>query len=447
MLTEITLKSLRPKDKIYRISDAGGLCIQVQPNGAKHWRFRYRYAGLPQMMSLGSWPVIPLALARRKRDDAKRLLFDGIDPVRHKREQAEESIRQRDGVFPTVAKAWLDFKEGGVASDTYRKMKLVVEGDLIPALRRHSVATIATKDCTKILRKIAERAPNLATKARQYLGGIIDYAIKEGLREDGKVLALDGVIPTYEKNHIPAITRPDELGPLLLSIDAYSSPTTRDALLFASWTALRPSIVASARWEHIDLDAAEWHIPGPLMKMRHDHIVSLPKQAVAMLKARQANAHPGQPYVFPSPAKQKTPHLHRDALSKALRDMGFQGKHATHGFRSTLRTVARERLNVDIDVLEAQLAHAKKGDVQKAHDRTTFDDQRRQVMQTWADYLDQQRQKSVSQTVASTPSKGKQAAGGHPQRAKPLYGRRGRASVGGNAPISSRPTRSTATPE
>lgn len=147
------------------------------------------------------------------------------------------------------------------------------------------------------------------------------------------MLALDDVIPTYEKNHIAAITRPDELRSLLVSIDAYGSVTTRHALLFASWTALHPSIIASAQWDHIDLDAAEWHIPGPLMKMRHDHIVSLPKQAAAMLRLRRAEAHPRQRYVFPSPAKQKTPHLHRDALSKALRDMGFQGKHATHGFR------------------------------------------------------------------------------------------------------------------
>src|SRR3546814_3724185 len=123
------------------------------------------------------------------------------------------------------------------------------------------------------------------------------------------------------------------------------------------------------------------------MKMGNDHIGPLPDQAIAVLKEMRPRA--GQsPYVFPSPARQKTPHLHRYSLSKALRTMGFQGKHATHGFRGTLRTMARERLNVDIDVLEAQLAHAKKGDVQKAYDRATFDDDRRKVMQAWANYLD-----------------------------------------------------------
>lgn len=429
MLTEITIKSLKPKPKVYRVSDAAGLCLEVHPNGHRHWRLRYRYANKSQMMGLGPWPLISLALARRKRDDARRLLYDGIDPVRHKREQAEARLREHDGLFPVVAKAWLDTKEHSVGTETYRKMKLVVEGDLIPALRRHALATLATKDCTQVLRDVAGRAPNLATKARQYLNGIVDYAIKEGLRDDGKVLALRGVIPTYEKSHIAAITRPDELGPLLRAIDDYRSPTTRDALLFASWTALRPAIVASAQWQHIDLDAAEWHIPGALMKMGHDHIVPLPRQAVAMLRARRAAQPARQAYVFPSPARQTTPHLHRDALSKALRDMGFQGKHATHGFRGTLRTMARERLGVDIDVLEAQLAHAKRGDVQKAYDRTTFDDQRREVMQTWADYLDQRRKHVASNahsaTIAQSPPDQ------HPARIMKSPAHRGRAQVEG----------------
>lgn len=436
MLTEIAIKSLKPKAKVYRVLDAAGLCVEVHPNGRKHWRFRYHYAGKEQMMSLGPWPLVPLALARHKRDDARRRLYDGIDPVRHKREETEARRRECDGLFPIAAKAWLAFKEGTVGTETYRKMTLVVDGDLIPALRRFPVATLTTKDCTPVLRDIAARAPNLAAKARQYLNGIVDYAIKEGLRDDGKVLALHGVIPAYEKHHIAAITRPDELGPLLRAIDGYGSPTTRDALLFASWTALRPAIIASAQWQHFDLDAAEWHIPGALMKMGHDHIVPLPRQAVAMLQARRAVQPTRQVYVFPSPAKQTTPHLHRDALSKALRDMGFQGKHATHGFRGTLRTMARERLGVDIDVLEAQLAHAKRGDVQKAYDRTTFDDQRREVMQTWADYLDQRRTHGAANAPGA--SNARPIPDQHPAQAKSPTAHRGHASAEGRVRNSSR---------
>lgn len=276
---------LATKDKIYRVSDAGGLCIQVQPNSAKHWRFRYRYAGQAQMMSLGSWPVIP-SPSRAANATMPRGCCSTASTLSATSMSKPKNASDSDGMFPTVAKAWLDFKQGGVASDTYRKMKLIVEGDLIPRapalLGRHHRYEGLHQDPAKNRRA----RPPSGHQGPAIPCWIIDYAIKEGLREDGKVLALDGVIPAYEKNHIAAITRPDELGSLLVSIDAYGSVTTRHALLLVSWTALPPSIIASAQWDHIDPDAAEWHIPGPLMKMRHDHIVSLPKQAAAMLRLR-----------------------------------------------------------------------------------------------------------------------------------------------------------------
>lgn len=398
MLTEAKLKALKPRNALYRVADAHGLCIEVAPTGSKLWRHRYRYAGKAKMLSFGPWPLVGLAAARQKRDEARRLLLDGINPMDRKRGDAEERERRLRGMFPTVAQEWLAHKKKSVGTETYRKAKLVTEGDLIPALKRHSIATLATKDCTKILRAIAERAPNLATKGRQYLIGIVNYAIKEGLREDGKLLSLRGVIPTFDKGHIAAITKPTELAPLLRAIETHPAPYTRSALKLAALTAMRPIIVVSTRWEHIDMEAKEWHVPGSLMKMGNDHIVPLPDQAITVLQEMRPLAGHSE-YVFPSPARQKTPHLHRDALSKALRTMGFQGKHATHGFRGTLRTMARERLSVDIDVLEAQLAHAKRGDVQKAYDRSTFDDRRRQVMQVWADYLDNLRRDDSKKVV------------------------------------------------
>ncbi|QNN47208.1 integrase arm-type DNA-binding domain-containing protein [Thermomonas brevis] len=398
MLTELTIKALKPRDKLYRVADREGLCLEVTPTGSKLWRYRYRYAGKARMMALGKWDEITLLDARDRLRDARRLLANGMDPMASKRAATAAQVKEGRVAFPAFAAEWLEYKRKRVGIETYRKARLVTEGDLIPSLRRHSIDTLATKDVTPVLDKIAQRAPNLAVKARQYLGGMVAYAIQQGLREDGKLLSLRGTLVKYDAGHIPAITKPAELRPLLLAIDGYSQQVTRTALLLASLTALRPSVIASAQWAHIDLEAGEWHIPGHLMKTRHDHIVPLPRQAVTLLEAIRGN-DPGQ-YVFPSPAKQKTPHLHRDALSKALREMGFQGKHATHGFRGTLRTMARERLSVDIDVLEAQLAHAKKGDVQKAYDRTTFDDQRREVMQAWADYLDNLRKDPAGKVVA-----------------------------------------------
>lgn len=153
-------------------------------------------------------------------------------------------------------------------------------------------------------------------------------------------------------------------------------------------TALRPGVVAAAAWADIDLVAAEWNIPASKMKTRHVYDVPLPRQAIRILHEMQQYSA-GREFVFPALARQKSPHLQRDALSNALRRIGFQGRHATHGFRGMLRTAGRERLNIDVDVLGAQLAHAKKGEVQKAYDRTTFNDKRREAMQAWANYLDE----------------------------------------------------------
>lgn len=389
MLTDKAIQALKPREKLYRVADWGGLCLEVAPSGSKLWRYRYRYNGVARMISLGRWNEVTLAEARELHRKARKTLSAGIDPVSARRLSGEDKIRLERIKFANFAIEWLAYKKMRVASETYRKAKQVVVGDLIPALRRYTIDTLATKDVTPVLSKINERAPNLAAKARQYLGGLVIYAIQQGLREDGRHLALKGTVINRRKGHIPAITSPSELGVLLRAIDAYKSPITRSALLLASLTAMRPSVVATAQWDHFDLATAEWHVPGALMKTGHDHIVPLPRQAISLLNElkRQGNLQ----FVFPSPAKQKTPHLHRDALSKALREMGFQGRHATHGFRGTLRTMARERLSIDIDVLEAQLAHAKRGDVQKAYDRTTFGEQRVVVMQAWADYLDELR--------------------------------------------------------
>ena len=389
MLTDKAIQALKPREKLYRVADWGGLCLEIAPSGSKLWRYRYRYDRMARMMSLGRWNEVTLAEARELHRSARKTLTAGLDPVSARKMSGEERTRRERVKFANFATEWLAYKKKRVAAETFRKAKLVVEGDLVPALRRCTIDTLATKDVTSVLDKIGERAPNLAAKARQYLGGMMTYAMQQGLREDGKHLALRGAVVNRRKGHIPAITTPSELGPLLRAIDGYSSRTTRSALLLASLTAMRPSVVASAQWAHMDLDAAEWHVPGELMKTGNDHIVPLPRQAIELLGDLKEGAR--GTFVFPSPARQKTPHLHRDALSKALREMGFQGKHATHGFRGTLRTMARERLGVDIDVLEAQLAHAKRGDVQKAYDRTTFGDQRIKVMQEWANYLDTMR--------------------------------------------------------
>lgn len=367
--------------------DGGGLYLDVKDGGRQYWRLKYRFAGREGLLAFGTFPEVSLAEARQRRDDARTLLRDGKDPGEARKAAKLASVQNKDAAFPAAANAWLEFKRKGWAPASYNKAKFVTDTYLIPALGRYSITTLNTKQAADVLEKMAVRTPTLAAKARQFLGGIVTHSIRQGLREDGRLLSLQGALPKHEKGNIPAATDPREIVALLKAIDAYPTPVTRAALKLAMLTAMRPGIVAAARWADIDLKNAEWSVPASMMKMRHAHIVPLPRQALTVLREMEGYTG-GKDYVFPPLARQKSEHMHRDAMSNALRLMGFQGRHATHGFRGMLRTVARERLGVNADVLEAQLAHAKKGDVQKAYDRTTFNDERRRVMQAWADYLD-----------------------------------------------------------
>ncbi len=370
--------------------DGGGLFLDVKPTGARYWRMKYRYAGREKLLAFGVFPEVSLAEARRRRDAARVALRDGADPGALKAAAKHAQIVAQDALFPAVARRWLAHKRADWAAETYRKADYVITQYLAPALRNESIATLATPRTVAVLADIAKRAPVLAAKARQYVVGIVTYAIQHGLREDGRLLSLRGAMPKHSKGHIAAATTPQEIAALLRAIEQAATPVMRCALKLAMLTAMRPGVIASARWAEFDLDAGEWRVSGERMKTGHAHIVPLPTQALEVLREMAAYTH-GREFVFPPLARQKTPHLHRDAMSSALRRMGFQGRHATHGFRGMLRTVARERLGVDVDVLEAQLAHAKRGDVQKAYDRTTFDDARRAAMQAWADYLDRLR--------------------------------------------------------
>ncbi|CAB3657455.1 Prophage integrase IntA [Paraburkholderia rhynchosiae] len=265
--------------------------------------------------------------ARKAATIARNLVREGTDPVEHRRAETAARKRAAESAFPLVAQKWLAFKRKEWADETYRKAAFVVREYLSPALGNKPISTLATPEVKPVLETIAAHAPNLATKARQYVGGIVTYAIQHGPREDGIPLSLRGVIPRHKKGHIPAITKPAEIAPLVQAINTYKSPITRAALKLTMLTGLRPGVVASASWDEMDLDVAEWQVPAGRMKMQHEHIVPLPKQAVELLEELEALTGRGH-YVFPSPARQKTPHLHRDALSKALRELGFQGKHA-----------------------------------------------------------------------------------------------------------------------
>lgn len=369
--------------------DGGGLRL-IARNGRRHWRLKYmRPDGRENRISLGTYPTVTLRDARALREAARRQLAAGIDPSVARAETKAVARRAAHDTFARFAEDWLKIKSKGWAKSTRDRNTYAVRQYLIPKIGKHGVRDLTSAEVVRVLRGMVEQSPSLTKKASQAAQAIVRLAITEGAREDGRVLDLNlrDNLPAVEKGHLAAATIPAELSKVLQTIVAYPSPVTRAALLTCAYTGQRPGNVVEMRWDEVSADRREWWIPGTKMKTRHPHLVPLSRQVRDLVRAMEPLTA-GDEYVFPPLARQSTPHLHRDALSKALREMGLRGKQTPHGLRASLRTLARERLGVAADVLEAQLAHAKKGEVAAAYDRTRFDDERRKVMQQWADYID-----------------------------------------------------------
>lgn len=385
-LTDLYLKSKGKKPGKH--FDGGGLYLEVKPTGARIWRVKYRLAGVENRYTIGPANEVTLPQARAAAAAVRDQVRNGINPNAAKADRAAATLRDDRALFPKVAADWLAKMKPGWAEGTHRQAVFIVDSYLSPALRRQRVTDLTTKEAARALESIAEKAPALAAKARGYLGRIVRHAIRHGLRDEGRILAWDkDDLPKLEKGHIPAAIELADVRAVVKAVAAYPTPVTRAALTVAMLTAQRPGNVVEMEWGEVDLDAKEWAIPAGKMKMRAAHVVPLSRQAVEALRGMLAYTD-GRRFVFPPLARQRTEHLHRDALSGALRKSGLQGKHAAHGFRAMFRTLARDRLHIPADVLEAQLAHAKKDEIQRAYDRTTFVEQRHKVMQQWADYLD-----------------------------------------------------------
>lgn len=409
-LSDLQIRKAKPVDKAYFLPDGNGLVLSISPAGRKSWLVRYRLAdgSRPAPATIGHYPAMSLAEARLKAEDVQcdarhGKATAGIRKAQHDAGAAEDAeqkavvqaqVKTEQASLRAVASRWMAEKKPTWATETYRKARLVVDSYLIPKLGDLDMRTLETRDVRPALLEMAKDTPQLARKARQYVGSIVDHAINERLRRDESRLRLDRVLPSFRTGHMPAVTDNDtKLGDVMRAIDAYPNRIVRAALILAALTAMRSGVVASARWEEIDLKAGEWRIPGMnpdgtnRMKTGQDFSTSLPEQALVALREMHERNMGGE-YVFPPQGRQNSMHISRDSLSKALRDMGFQGEHTTHGFRASLRTLGRERLAIDVDVLEAQLAHAPKNEVEAAYARVKFHEKRREVMQQWADYLD-----------------------------------------------------------
>jgi integrase len=373
----------------FPLYDGHGLHL-IERGGHHHWRLKYRRPdGRENRLALGAYPEVSLAEARILALEARAKLRQGVDPGAE-REAAKAAARAVARTFADLARDWLELKSRGWSRESIKKNRRAVDAYLLPIIGELGVASIRTADVLPAVQAANEHSTEFARVAAQAARNIIRLAIAKGLREEGRLLDLDlrHNLPRHERGHMAAATMPAVLGKVLRTIRSLPNPVTRAALQLCCYLGQRPGNVVAMQWCQIDVRAAEWSLPADVMKTGREHVVPLPGQVMRLLEELRPLTD-GRGFVFPPLARQRNEHLTRDALSKALRDAGLKGIQTPHGLRATLRTVARERLGVAGDVLEAQLAHAKRGQVATAYDRTGFVRERHGVMQRWADYLDQ----------------------------------------------------------
>jgi integrase len=387
MLTDTKLKAIRPHQKLYRRADAGGLCIEVHPNGARYWRYRYRFAGKAKMLSLGVYPDVSLAEARRHRDDARRVLHSGVDPSAQRKQEKLTAHLSSVMAFEPVAREWLASR-GRLADATRAKTEWMLETHVFPWIGKRPVGEVTAPELLAVLRRL-ESLDKLETaqRVKQICGQVFRYAIATGRADRDPAADLRGALKTKKTRHHAAITDPAKVGELLRAIEGFSGGlVVASALKFAPLVFVRPGELRKAEWGEFDLDNAEWRIPAERMKMRALHIVPLAEQAVAILRELQPLTGHGR-YVFPSIRSPRDP-MSENTVTAALRRLGYTGDEMTgHGFRSMASTMLHEQ-GWNTDVIERQLAHAERNRVKAAYNHAEYLPERRKMMQAWADYLD-----------------------------------------------------------
>lgn len=386
-LTDTAIRNAKVTDKAFTLTDERGLSIQINPNGGKWWRLRYRFEGRENMLSLGTYPDVGLKEARERRDAARKLLADGINPS----QQRKATKMAREGLlansFEVICREWLEHKRSNIEEAQYLKALARLEKDVFPWMGSRPIAEISAPEVLTVLRRIDARgARYTAHKVKSEISQCFRYAIATGRAERDPCPDLRGAIPAPKTENRPAITDPKEAGELLRAIDGFRGTfVVRCALLLGPMLFVRPGELRKAQWEDFDLEKGEWRYF--INKTKSHHLVPLATQAVATLRELHALTGHGQ-YVFPG-RDPKLP-MSDAAVNAALRRMGYDTKTEItgHGFRAMARTILHEELDIKPEVIEHQLAHQVPDTLGTAYNRTKFLKERKAMMQIWADYLD-----------------------------------------------------------
>ncbi len=386
-LTDITVRTIKAKDKPYKISDERGLYLLVTPAGGRLWRLKYRVDGKEKVLALGAYPDVTLKDARDKRDEARRQHANGIDPAAKRKAEKATRGEQTENTFEAIAREWFGkFKPKWADNHADRTIRRL-ERDIFPWLGSKPIATLKASEVLETIRKIENRgALETAHRAMGNCGQIMRYAVSTGRADRDITADLRGALPPALTQHLAAVTDPAQLGLLLNMLDAHQGTLVVNcALKIAPMVFVRPGELRHAQWADIDLAAAEWRYR--VSKTKTDHIVPLSKQAIAILTKLKAVTGHGR-YVFPGARANGRP-MSEAAVLAAMRTLGIpRDQMSGHGFRATARTILDEVLKFEPHIIEHQLAHAVKDPNGRAYNRTAHLQERHKMMQSWSDYLD-----------------------------------------------------------
>jgi integrase len=385
-LTDTAIRNAKPRKKQYKISDGKGLYLLVTPSG-KYFRLDYRFQGKRKTLALGVYPDVTLKAAREKRDEARRLLQDDIDPSQHRKETKAIQRQQVKNSFEVLAREWFTKNKHIWTHGHSRTIIRRLELNIFPWLGPRPVESITPPELLIVLRRIEDRgALETAHRVQQICGQVFRYAIATGRAERDPSADLRGALSPTKPKRMATITEPQKVGELLRAIDGYSGHLiTRSALRLAPLVFVRPGELRKAEWSEIDLQQAEWKIPAEKMKGRIPHIVPLSTQAIDILLEIEPLTGSGR-YVFPSLRTALRP-MSNNTILAALRRLGYaKDEMSGHGFRSLASTLLNEQ-GWNRDAIERQLAHAERNSVRAAYNYAEFLPERKKMMQAWADYL------------------------------------------------------------
>jgi len=385
-LTDRAIRNAKPADRPIRLFDEKGLYLEVALSGGKWWRFKYRFSGKEKRLSLGVYPDVKLTHARDRRDEARALLADGVDPSAQRKADKREAAGRAANSFEAVAREWFA-KQAHTwvpshASDVLRRL----ESNLFPEIGDKPVAEITAPMLLAAARKIEHRgAHDLAHRVLQVASQVFRYGVATGRCERDPAPDLRGALTPHKAKHQNAVTL-EELPGLLRAVGGYSEvgdKLTGYALQLLALTFTRTSELIGAEWNEIDMDGATWIVPAARMKIKAEHVVPLARQALAILRQLRAIGG-GSRYVFPGRNQDKP--ISNNTLLFALYRLGYKGKMTGHGFRAVASTILNEA-GFRPDVIERQLAHRERNTVRAAYHRSEYLPERTKMMQQWADML------------------------------------------------------------